>query len=214
MLQWIKNCGLKHPAEVETAVATGATHIGLMHYAPSPRHLSLEAGETLRASIPSHIKTVAVLVKPDDATLQEVITRWQPDCVQIHGVMDEKQLSSIKSRFDIALWLAVAVKRAEDIAQAEWVAKQAQAEALLLDAAKEGMHGGTGESFDWDLLKTHAPTMPWLLAGGLSPENVAEAIARTQPHGVDVSSGIEEEKGKKSLEKIAAFNQAVLTTRT
>ncbi len=206
----IKNCGLKTPTDIQTAIETGATHIGLMHYPPSPRHLTIEEGAALRPHIQSPTHVVAVLVSPDDATLQAITQRWKPDMLQIHGLEDETRINAIRETYALPLILAGNIARADDIKSLEDRAKRAGVQAILLDAAKQGSHGGTGERFNWQWLNEYRPTIAWFLAGGLTPDNVTEAINATHPDGVDVSSGIEETRGVKSREKIAAFNKAVL----
>ncbi len=210
MHPWIKNCGLTDAESIKVAVRTGATHIGFMHYPPSPRHLDIGTGEMLREHIPHHIRVVAVMVAPDDTMLDAVITSWKPDILQLHGITDSNRLQSISNQYNLPIILAGGVNTTDEIIALETLAKDGNAVTLLLDAAKLGMHGGTGERFDWSILAEHRPTLPWFLAGGLTPDNVADAIRLVKPHGVDVSSGIEACLGKKSLEKIAAFNQAVL----
>lgn len=212
MAFWIKNCGLKTPETIEKSVATGATHIGLMHHEASPRHVTIEEGAILRPLIPSSLTTVAVLVAPTNKALDTLVESWTPDALQIHGIHDAEHLRKLNERYDLPIILAISVTSAEDIELANRIAVAGNVHSILLDASKAGMHGGTGHTFDWTLLKHTRPALPWLLAGGLTPENVSEAIECTQPNGVDVSSGIESAKGIKSLEKIAAFNAAVLSS--
>jgi phosphoribosylanthranilate isomerase len=206
----IKNCGLTTFDSIECAVRTGATHIGLMHYPPSPRHLDVAEGARLRAHIPEAVSAVAVMVNPDEAMLDDVVNAWKPDALQLHGIKDYIALRVIHERYGIPVILASGVTNSDEVHALEALAHKSHASMLLLDAAKIGMHGGTGERFDWNILANNRPTLPWFLAGGLNPKNVADAVRQLSPYGVDVSSGIEEALGKKSLEKIAAFNQAVL----
>ena len=204
----IKNCGLKTPEAVAQAAATGASYIGLVHHTASPRHLNVPDGAALRGHIPTHIKTVAVLVAPDDALLDAICTAWNPDLLQIHGVTDTHHLRAIKTRTARPLILGWPVATAADIRATD--AYAGIAEHVLLDTKKTGAHGGTGEAFDWQILTRETPRLPWFLAGGLTPANVAEALRITRAPAVDVSSGLESAPGIKSLEKIAAFNAAVL----
>lgn len=209
---WVKNCGLRTAEAIERSVMTGATHIGLMYHEASPRHLTIDAGTALRPQIPTGIKTVTVLVNPTNETLDSLIPAWAPDMLQIHGVDNAKRLLELNARYGLPLILAVNVASATDIETANRVAAEGKAHVMLLDASKADMQGGTGQTFDWSLLAHASPALPWFLAGGLTPENVSEAIGLTHPSGVDVSSGIESAKGIKSLEKIAAFNAAVLSS--
>jgi len=202
----IKNCGLKTPEAVAQAAATGASYIGLVHHVASPRHLSLAEGAALRAHIPTHVKTVAVLVAPDDALVAQICAEWQPDLLQIHGVTDATRLKEIRQHRPLILGWPVGA--ASDIIAAD--AYAGLVEHVLFDTQKTGSDGGTGEAFNWQWLATHRPALPWFLAGGLTPANVAEALRITRAPAVDVSSGLESAPGIKSLEKIAAFNEAVL----
>lgn len=208
MAPHIKNCGLSTAESIDTAIATGASFIGFVYHAASPRHLTLEQGKALRDSIPQQVTLVAVMVAPDDETLEQVTAAWKPDMLQIHAATDTSRLQAIKERFRLPLILGWPVATTEDIRNAD--AYRNAADYLLLDKKKPGEHGGTGESFNWEILDEVSPSIPWFLAGGLTPENVAKAINGTAPFGVDVSSGIESSPGVKSLEKIAAFNRAVL----
>jgi phosphoribosylanthranilate isomerase len=210
MTFWLKNCGLRTSEAISCAAENYATHIGLVHYPDSPRHISLEEGVTLRTHIPSHIETVAVLVNPDDALLDALCFAWNPSLLQIHGVDSAERLHGIQSRTARKLILARGVASAEDIKTINTLAEASGASALLLDTPHATQHGGSGASFDWSLLNNTRPELPWFLAGGLTTDTVANAIACTRPRGVDVSSGIEESRGIKSLEKIVTFNRAVL----
>lgn len=208
MSKWIKNCGLTTAQAIQQSLATGVTHIGLMHYAPSPRHLTLEAGAAIRTTIACN--AVAVMVAPDDNTIEAIMKAWAPDTLQLHGINSAERLAEIRTRFGLPIIYAHGVRTLHDIQSAEAIAHAAHVDSILLDTAKSGMHGGTGESFDWNLLAQNRPALPWFLAGGLTPENVTKAVTSLNPTGVDVSSGIETSPGIKSLEKIAAFNAAVL----
>lgn len=212
MAFWLKNCGLTTVEAVLVAASTGATHIGLMHHEASVRHMTLAEGAALRERIPAHVQTVAVLVDPSNDVLDALISEWQPDMLQLHALADATRLIEINLRYGIPVILAAGINNKQDIQMATTMAEHGNASALLFDAAKAGLHGGTGETFDWDLLDHVSCGRPWFLAGGLTPENVATAIRHTHPNGVDVSSGIESSHGIKSLEKIAAFNEAVLST--
>jgi len=204
----IKNCGLRTPEDMSQAATTGARYIGFVHYPKSPRHLTLEEGQALRPHVPEGVRLAAVLVNPDDTTLAEIVNAWQPDLLQLHGITDPTQLEAIRKTYGLPLILGWPVATAADIRKTD--AYRGIADYLLLDTAKAGEHGGTGEAFDWTLLRQEKPALPFFLAGGLTPENVAEAVRITGANGVDVSSGIESKPGIKSPEKIAAFNRAVL----
>ena len=198
----IKNCGLKTIGDIDAARRTGASFIGFVHHPASPRHLPLEEIKPLLAYA-SPLKTVLVTVNPDNALLEATITRIRPDYLQVHGV-NATRARQIRAMTWLPLILGVAITNAEDVTAAQ--ALEPYATHLLLDAK----HSGSGVPFDWQLLRGVQFQKPWFLAGGLNPGNVAEAIRITGAPMVDVSSGIEIAPGRKSAEKIAAFNAAVL----
>jgi phosphoribosylanthranilate isomerase len=207
----IKNCGLKHPSEIEAAAASGASFVGLVHHATSPRHLSIEAMAALASHIRAPLQSVVVLVNPDAALFQSITEKFRPDYWQIHGVSDVARLRDIRETTEIPVIAGIAVAEAKDIAQAKSLSSAAAM--LLFDTKHEALAGGAGKAFDWQLLRGLRLDVPWFLAGGLTSENVAAAIRITGATLVDVSSGIESRPGEKSLEKIAAFNRAVLETQ-
>lgn len=202
----IKNCGLKTPESIDQAIATGAGFIGLVHHAASPRHLDVDAMATLAAHAHGRAKTVAVMVSPSPDVLGEIVSRVKPDYLQLHNVHDMSAMQSIYDQHRIPLISAIAVRDASDLTLAATL-EEISAH-VLFDAAK----AGSGKAFDWALLKNLPLKKRWFLAGGLTPENVTEAMRITHAPMVDVSSGIEDPagSGNKSLEKIAAFNRAVL----
>ncbi len=206
----IKNCGLMTKADVHTATTHHASFIGLVHYAPSPRHLPLDGCAQLANAAPANVARVIVTVNPNDALLQDIARTPELTHVQVHGVSDAARLYSIAALSQKKLIVGVSVASAEDVVLAHTL--EEMADHLLLDSKSEG-HGGSGASFDWQLLKDTQFQKPWFLAGGLHAGNVAQALAITLAPMVDVSSGIEEAPGKKSAEKIAAFHAAVLSTR-
>ncbi len=201
----IKNCGLKTPKAIACSVISGASFIGFVHHASSPRHLAPSEISALYPHVPKEVSKVLVLVDPTDALLDSLPA---PDFWQIHGVSDPKRIAAIHQRTRIPVISGMRVRSVEDIALAK--ALDAVSIHLLFDAYHEQEMGGSGLTFDWSLLSSFTPTRPWFLAGGLTAQNVTEAIRTTHAPMVDVSSGLEESAGIKSLEKIAAFNAAVL----
>ncbi len=202
----IKNCGLKTPEAIDQAIATGAGFIGFVHHPSSPRGVSLDQFAELAAHVGARAKTVAVMVNPDASMLDAIATRIKPDYLQLHEVYDHSQLEAIGQRYRIPIISAVSVRDASDLTLASLL-EEISAH-VLFDAKTPG----SGKPFDWRLLKNLPLKKKWFLAGGLTPENVAEAIRITHAPMVDVSSGIEDPpgSGNKSLEKIASFNAAVL----
>ncbi len=205
----IKNCGLKTPAAIDAAITSGAGFAGFVHHESSPRHVTLPAMVTLAAHARPLIKTVAVLVTPSDELLGTIARDVKPDFFQLHAVGDLSRIQSIATQFGIPVITAISVTTVADlthIATLEEISTY-----LLFDAPRSG----SGEAFDWRLLKNLPLKKRWFLAGGLTITNVAEAIRATNAPMVDVSSGLEDPmgSGNKSLEKIASFNAAVLSAR-
>ena len=205
----IKICGLSTPETVEAAVMAGATHIGLVHFKPSPRHLELDSAAQLRRLIPSTVKTVVLLVNADVETTGRVIERIEPDIVQFHGKETPEWISLVREKTGVEAWRAIGVRNVETLEKSARFA--GAADMLLFDAPPPGASerpGGNGVAFDWTLLKHHDHRVPWGLAGGLTPDNVASAIAATGAPLVDASSGLETAPGIKDVDKIAAFCEA------
>lgn len=200
----IKNCGLKTPEAIHEAAKTGASFAGFIHHPPSPRHLTLEAITDLTQQMPPTLAQVLVLVDPSDTLLTDIQRRFRPNYLQLHNVREPKRIQAIAAATGIPIITAISVQTKDDLANA--TALEAVNAHLLLDSAQFG----SGQSFDWSMLAGLALKKPWFLAGGLTPQNVAEALRLTKAPMVDVSSGIEDMPGVKSLEKIAAFNKAVL----
>lgn len=207
----IKICGLSTPETLDAALGAGATHVGFVHFPKSPRHVDIERMAQLAARVPSHVTKVAVLVDPDDATLDMLAAARQLDAVQLHGQEPPERLAAIRARFPaLALWKAVSVRTQADIASAD--AWRDVADLILFDAkTPDGadLPGGMGLRFDWKLLLGYRARGPWGLSGGLDPANAVEAIRVTGAPLVDVSSGVESAPGIKAVDKIAAFCKAV-----
>lgn len=200
----IKNCGLKTPEAIDVAISTGAGFVGFVHHAASPRHLEFDAMRDLVAHAKGRAKTVAVLVAPTNDLLATLMRDVKPDYVQLHQMEDSARVSAIQSVLSVPIITAISVRGPSDLSN---IATLEEISAhLLFDAPAPG----SGKAFDWHLLKNLPLKKKWFLAGGLTPENVAEAMRITGAPMVDVSSGIESAAGEKSLEKIAAFNAAVL----
>jgi phosphoribosylanthranilate isomerase len=203
----IKICGLSTPATVEAAIQLGASHIGLVHFAASPRHVDLGKARALRDQAHGKVKVVLLLVNATPPETAQAIAAVQPDIVQFHGKETPEWLAALKAHSPVTVWKALGVRDADTLAKsARFVGS---ADLLLFDSPAQALPGGTGTRFDWSLLKSHRHALPWGLAGGLSPENVAEAIAATGAPLVDVSSGVESAPGVKDVDKISAFCQAV-----
>lgn len=203
----IKICGLSTPETVDAAVDAGATHVGLVHYEPSPRHVSLEKAAELRRRLPQHVKAVLLLVSMEAQQTVEAIRVVQPDVVQFHGRETPEWLALVRQNTTLEVWKAIGVK--DEVSLERALKFKDAADMLLYDAAAGKLPGGNGLALDWSLLANHRHEMPWGLAGGLTPANVADAIRQTGAPLVDASSGVESAPGVKDMDKIAAFCEAV-----
>ncbi|WP_088306998.1 phosphoribosylanthranilate isomerase [Novosphingobium sp. B 225] len=201
----IKICGLTTPETLEAAIAARADYFGLMFYAPSPRFASLGVARELTERAAGRIGKVGVYVDADDATLTETIAAAGLDALQFHGSESPERVAQARAQFGLPVWKVLSVAKAEDIARAQ--AYLGAADLILFDAKtpKGALQGGMGLKFDWSLLSAWKAPCPWGLAGGLSAENVAEAVRLTGAPLVDTSSGVESAPGVKDVAKIAAF---------
>jgi phosphoribosylanthranilate isomerase len=205
----IKFCGLSTPQTVDAAIKAGGRWLGFVFFPPSPRHLTPERASGLIAPVPAGIGKVAVLVDADDALIDAVLAAGI-DTLQLHGRESPERIAAVRARTGRPVWRAHGVANRADIAQA--IALSGPADRLLLDAKaprEAPLPGGNGLAFDWRLMLGVEPPMPWGLSGGLDAGNVGAALAVLKPAFVDVSSGIEERPGVKSISKIAAFAEAV-----
>ena len=203
----IKICGLSTPEMVDAAVDAGATHIGLVHHEPSSRHVSLEQASALRSRVPPRVKVVLLLVNQQPEPTALAINAVRPDVVQFHGTETPEWLALLKQHAALEIWKAVGVRDAASLERAERF--KGAADMVLFDAPAKNAAGGQGLAVDWSLFTGNKPAMPWGLAGGLTPDNVAEAIRVTGAPLVDASSGLESAPGVKDVTKIQAFVKAV-----
>lgn len=198
-----KICGITRVEDARIAVASGADAIGLVFYAKSPRHVSIETAAEIVASLPPFVDAVGLFVDADPAEIDRVLNQVRLDLLQFHG----DETPACCEAFAMPYIKALRVRPEVNLLQ--YATDFASARALLLDAYQEGVAGGTGQTFDWDLIPQNLPK-PVILAGGLTPHNVGEAIRRVRPYAVDVSGGVEREKGIKDADKMAAFMRGVL----
>ena len=205
----IKICGIREAAVLDAAVEARADYLGLMFYAPSPRNVSLPDAAALAARTAARAKLVGVFVDADDATIGAAVTAARLDAIQLHGHETAARAAQLRAELGVPVWKVVSVSSAEDMARAE--AYAGAADMILFDAKtpKGTLPGGIGLVFDWSLLAAWRGKLAWGLAGGLSPDNVAEAARVTGAPLVDVSSGVESAPGVKDAGKIAAFCKAV-----
>lgn len=203
-----KICGLSTPDTIDAAVTGGASHVGLMFYPPSPRHLSFDHSEALGARLPGHIGRVGVFVDPDDELVDRAIAAAALTTLQLHRTSPDRT-ARLRTRTGLEIWSAVAVKERGDLNAAHGLT--GAADRILFDAkTPDGavLPGGMGVRFDWTLLRDFDHRLPWALSGGLTAENVADAVRITGAELVDASSGLETAPGIKDVDKIAAFLKA------
>ncbi len=205
----IKICGLSTPESIDAALKGGASHIGFMHFARSPRHLTVAKLGDLSAKVPPSVKRVGIVVDADDMVIDAVIAAGALQALQLHGRETPERVAQLRARTGLEVWKVISVKTAADLAGGS--AYAGAADMLLYDAKTPdgALPGGMGQRFDWTLLSGHRAPLPWGLSGGLDADNVAEAIRMTGAPLVDVSSGVESAPGVKDVDKIAAFCKAV-----
>jgi phosphoribosylanthranilate isomerase len=202
----IKICGLTTPETIDAAVAAGSSHIGLVHYEPSPRHVSLDQAARLRARVPERVKVVLLLVNAEVQPTIDAIAAVKPDVIQFHGSESAEWLALLKEKTPLEIWKAVGVRDESSLQKA--LKFKGAVHRVLYDAAAGKLPGGNGLALDWSLLTRHRHEIPWGLAGGLTPENVADAIRQTGAELVDTSSGVESAPGVKDVDRITAFCQS------
>ena len=210
----VKICGLKTESALEAALANGADYVGLVFHEASPRNIDPSTARNLANKARGRAKIVALLVDPDDDRLDEVVAAANPDIIQLHGNETPARVSEIAQRLGRPVMKAVKVNCAEDAHNA--LAYAGKADIILFDAkAPEdrpgALPGGNGIAFDWQVLEGVRGKMEYMLAGGLTPLNVAEAIRMTGAKAVDVSSGVEARRGEKDPELIRRFLHAAKT---
>jgi phosphoribosylanthranilate isomerase len=202
----IKICGIKDLSAMDAALNAGADMVGLVFFPLSPRSVSLEEGAKLAARARGKARVVALTVDADDALLDGIATQVKPDLMQLHGKETPARVGEVRHRTGIPVMKALPVAEAADLDVVP--AYAAVAEKILFDARppKDATRpGGHGRAFDWTLLARVPRDKPVMLSGGLSPENVADAIRSVRPDAVDVSSGVEQSPGVKDAMKIEAF---------
>lgn len=205
----VKICGLSTPEALDVALEAGADLVGFVFFPPSPRHIGLPVARALGAQAQGRAGKVALSVDADDAAIAAMIDALGPDLLQLHGHEPPERVSAVRRRFGLPVMKAIPVETAADLDAV--AAYAAVADRLLFDARPPRgatRPGGLGRAFDWSLLENLDPGVPFMLSGGLNPDNVALALAITRAPGVDVSSGVERAPGRKDLEKIRAFVSA------
>ena len=207
----VKICGLTEPETLHAAVSGGARYVGFVFYPPSPRSIAPSMAAELARLVPTGVRTVGLFVDPDDDFLEHVVSQVPFDLIQLHGKETPRRIAEVKAAFNIPVMKAIKVGGPEDLAAALDIAEVA--DRLLFDAkppAKvSALPGGNGIAFDWTLLAGRSWTKPWMLSGGLKPENAAEAVRTTGATALDVSSGVEDRPGHKDPALIRRFLDSV-----
>jgi phosphoribosylanthranilate isomerase len=204
--QTIKICGIKTEELLEAAIDAGADMVGFVHFPRSPRHVTIEQLGNLISAARGRVESCVLLVNPDNSCVAEVAALG-PDWIQLHGPESPTRVAAIRNLAGVEIMKALPIGSAEDVAQIALFNEVA--DRILLDAKPPkgaDRPGGLGHTFDWLLLKGIDPSVPLMLSGGLTAENVAEAIKTVQPSfGIDVSSGVESAPGVKQKQLIEAF---------
>ena len=201
----IKICGIKTASLLETVIDAGADMVGFMHFARSPRHVTIEQLADLIGAARGRIETSVVLVNPDNSCVAEVAALG-PDWIQLHGPETPHRVEAIRAEAGVQVLKALPIGTADDVRHVADFAEVA--DRILVDAKPPkgaDRPGGLGEAFDWSLLEALDPSVAFMLSGGLTPDTVADAIRTVRPFGVDVSSGVETAPGVKDKRLIEAF---------
>lgn len=202
----VKICGLSEEKTLDAALAAGADMIGFVFHGASPRNVGIAHASGLRSRIEGRAELVALTVNASDGDLTEIVERVRPDWLQLHGDESPERVVELRDRFGLRVMKAVPIRGRGDVEAAD--AYRGVADIILFDAKPPigaTLPGGNGVPFNWRLLRGLELDVPFMVSGGLDPGNVGEAIAITNPHGVDVSSGVESAPGRKDADLIGAF---------
>ena len=201
-----KICGLTTPETVAAAVEGGAAYVGFVFFAKSPRNVDIETARQLAAAVPPGVCKVGLVVDADDAMLDAIDARVPLDMLQLHGAESPERVAAVRARYGLPVMKAVGLRDADDLAAIDRYA--GVADQILVDAKPPrgaDLPGGNGLAFDWSLLSGRRWPLPWILAGGLTPDNALRAANLTGATQLDVSSGVESAPGVKDAALIAAF---------
>jgi phosphoribosylanthranilate isomerase len=202
----VKICGLTRAADVAAVAEAGAAYAGFVFFPKSPRNVSIEQARSLAISTPLGVAKVGLVVNPSDALLEAICADVPLDMIQLHGQESPERVTEVRARFGLPVMKAVGVGVTEDLDKL--TVYQQVADQILVDAkppAEADLPGGNGLAFDWRLIAGRRWSKPWMLAGGLTPETVATAVAMTGAAQVDVSSGVEAAPGVKYADLITRF---------
>ena len=205
-----KICGLTTDAQVEAAVKAGAAYVGFVFFEKSPRNVTTKQARALALRVSDGVCKVGLVVDPSDAELDAILAEVPIDMLQLHGNESPERVTEVKARYGLPVMKAVGVANVDDLRKLDDYVRVV--DQILVDAKPPKntvLPGGNGLSFDWQLIPGQRWAVPWMLAGGLTPENVAEAVKVTGAQQLDVSSSVESAPGVKDEAKIAAFLAAV-----
>jgi phosphoribosylanthranilate isomerase len=205
-----KICGLTTDAQVEAAVKAGAAYVGFVFFEKSPRNVTTKQARALALRVSDGVCKVGLVVDPSDAELDAILAEVPIDMLQLHGNESPERVTEVKARYGLPVMKAVGVANVDDLRKLDDYVRVV--DQILVDAKPPKntvLPGGNGLSFDWQLIAGQRWAVPWMLAGGLTPENVAEAVKVTGAQQLDVSSCVESAPGVKDEAKIAAFLAAV-----
>lgn len=202
-----KICGITRVEDVHAVANAGCDAIGFVFYPPSPRHVTLEQAESLIRAVPAYVQAVGLFVNSRADEIQAILNKVPLDILQFHGDETPEQCQAIAQQVGRRWYKAIQVKPDLDVVAEIQGYQDAGASAVLLDAWHPDLKGGTGHSFDWDTFPKL--NIPLILAGGLNPDNIEQAILTTQAYAVDVSGGVESAKGIKDQQLIERFMQGV-----
>ncbi len=206
----VKICGLSTARQVSAAVEAGATYLGFVFFEKSPRNVSVPQAAALALDVPPGVAKVGLVVNASDALLDEIAATVPLDMLQLHGGETPERVAEVRARYGLPVMKAIGISGPEDVARID--AYTPVADQLLIDAKPPkdaALPGGMGVPFDWRLIAGRHWARPWMLAGGLTPENVALALRLTGARQVDVSSGVESAPGVKDPARMRAFIAAV-----
>lgn len=207
----IKFCGIKTPEALQAAGKNNAGYVGFMMWEKSPRALSIDQARALSLMQPDNVRTVGVFVNPSDEQIKRTLAEAPMDMIQLHGDEDVGRVAAIRAMTGLPVMKAIRIATREDLfavpgfeTVADWLLFDTK-----LDPKISSLPGGTGHSFDWQILKDRNFRKPWMLSGGLNIENIPRALSILKPFAVDVSSGIEDSPGIKNITRMKDFAESV-----
>ncbi len=211
----IKFCGITTPEALQAAGKNKAAYVGFMMWEKSPRALHLDQARALSLMQPDNVRIVGVFVNPSDEQLKRTLAEAPMDMIQLHGDEDPGRVAAVRAMTGLPVVKAIRIATREDLfaipsfeSVADWLLFDTK-----VDPKISNQPGGTGHSFDWQILKDRNLRKPWMLSGGLNIENIARALSILKPYAVDVSSGIEDSPGIKNIAKMKDFAQAVRSSQ-